>query len=98
MSDYPPPTVSTIHNDMYASSIKVINLNKPATSHQITAYAGEITKQARSKKNTGKKINITANLFARKPFINEREDVLAVHRKCGHVHCTYEKANTLQTY
>ena len=66
--------------------MKVINLHKPANSHQISAYAGEITKQVRSKKVAGKKINITAKLRARKRLINKRDDVLAVHRKCGHVH------------
>ena len=50
MPAYPPPTASAIHNDIYASSMKVVNLNKPATCHQIAAYAGEITKQALSKK------------------------------------------------
>ena len=86
MPAYPPPTVSAIHNDIYASSMKVINLDKPATSHQISAHAGEITKQACSKKNVGKKINLTAKLRARKRLIDKRADVLAVHRKCGHVH------------
>jgi hypothetical protein len=66
--------------------MKVINLHKPANSHQISAYAGEITKQVRSKKIAGKKIIITAKLHARKRLIIKRENVLAVHRKCEHVY------------
>ena len=61
MPAYPPPTVSAIHNDIYDSSMKVINLHKPATSHQIASYAGEITKQAHSKKSRGRKSILKGN-------------------------------------
>ena len=44
--------------------MKVINLNKPANSHQISACAGEVTKQVRSKKVAGKKINITVTYYS----------------------------------
>ena len=73
-------TVSVEHNNSFFD--ESYQFDKPATSHQIAAYASAITKQTSSKKIEGKKINITAELRVRKLLINKREDVLAVHRKC----------------